>query len=366
MKILHFYPKSDQMIAQYVGILADGMRNSAEVERANAISQYKQRLRETPPDIVHIHGCWQFAMNQAAAMARKAGVRVVLSPHGQLAPWIVKEKSAIAKDTKSPTAIAGRSEYLQRRTVERAYAIIVFGKMEKQSFENLGWNPRVEVISNTIITNSISPQEMCSQVFRIYQKVIDSNVLEQMSEKDEEVLAAIIKAGITGDRRWVGNIPYPAEDIDWRRILIYAEHQNIRNYVDYGISILGLQADNIDTSKIIAYFPEKYQRPRPLKELTGDYKGDEADYLLRMIRQIQTAPCLLHLIELSRELRRDNVDDDQLAELLEDKHLTTYASRLMQILAEQTLLEEGYMPIPPTDDRGTRQIRNLIANHLKI
>ena len=85
-----------------------------------------------------------------------------------------------------------------------------------------------------------------------------------------------------------------------------------------------------------------------------------------MIRQIQKQPLLLHLIELTRELYRDSVDDDQLQQLLEEKGLLKYTSRLMQILYEQTRLDEGFMPLSPTDDRGTRQIRDTITNHLKI
>ena len=81
---------------------------------------------------------------------------------------------------------------------------------------------------------------------------------------------------------------------------------------------------------------------------------------------IHKQPLLLHLIELHRELMRDNVDDNLLQEALRDKRLYKQASRLMQVLSELTLLDEGFMPLPPTDDKGTRKIRNSINNHLKI
>jgi hypothetical protein len=155
-------------------------------------------------------------------------------------------------------------------------------------------------------------------------------------------------------------------ETDWRRLLIYAEHENIHNYIDYGISILGLETPGLDTSKITAYFPNYWQSPLPLKEIIGEYKGDETDYIVRMIRQIEKRPLLLHLIELARELRRDAVDDNQLQQALEEKKLLKYASCLMQILQEQTLLDEGYMPLPPSDNRETRRIRKQIMNHLKI
>ena len=180
----------------------------------------------------------------------------------------------------------------------------------------------------------------------------------------QQLMATIIKAGTLGDRRWV-ELTVP-ETVDWRRMLIYAEHQNIRNYVDYGINILGLSAVSLDTEHLPAYFPESYQRPKSIKNLIDDYKGDETDYLLRMIRQIEKQPLLLHLIELTRELYRDTVNDDLLQEVLEEKKLTKFASRLMQVLHEQTLLDEGYLPIEPLDDRGTQKIRESITNHLKI
>ena len=358
MKILHIYPKSDNMIAQYVSILVEGMRHSADVRATDSPSDFKAICQKMEPDIVHCHGCWQYAIVNAVNTAYKNGARIILSPHGQLEPWILEEKSLQEK--------LHKTLLWQKGSVERAYAIIVFGNMEQRHLRQLKWNPRIEIIRNTLITNSITPQEMCSQTFAIYQKVLDSNVLEQMDETTQRLLACIIKAGITGDRRWVQEPVVCGQETDWRRLLIYAEHENIRNYVDYGISVLGLDTPSLDTSKIAAFFPNNWQSPLPLKEIIGEYKGDETDYLVRMIRQTEKQPLLLHLIELARELRRDAVDDDQLQQALEEKKLLKYASCLMHILQEQTLLEEGYMPLPPSDNRETRHIRNLIRNHLKI
>ena len=85
-----------------------------------------------------------------------------------------------------------------------------------------------------------------------------------------------------------------------------------------------------------------------------------------MIRQIEKEPLLLHLIELTRELYRDNVNDDKIREALEEKKMDKFAGRLMQVLKEQTLLDEGYMPVDPINDRGTERIRNQIIRNLKI
>lgn len=355
MKILHIYPKNDDMIMRHVSLLSEGMRLSADVQVATSLSEFKTRFQQQSPDIVHCHGCWQYAIVSAAHMARKRGARVVLTPHGQLQPWVLEEHSLHEKLQKALL--------WQRRSVEQAYALIAFGKMELKHLQKLKWNPRIEMILNALITNSTTPKEMCSQTYAVYQKVLDSNTLGQMDDHTQRLLAAIIKAGITGDIRWV---TFETGDTDWRRLLIYAEHEHIRNYVDYGINILRLKTLQIESEKIPAYFPDGYTKPASLKTIIGEYKGDETDYLVRMIRQIQKQPLLLHLIELSRELRRDSVNDDLLQRALEEKGLSKYTARLIQVLSEQTLLDEGYMPLAPLDDRGTQQIRKAITNHLRI
>ena len=317
MKVLYIYPKGDALIRQHVELLADGLRQSADIYIADSYTVFRQQLKTQQPDIVHCHGCWNFDMIRAALSGRKAG-----------------------------------------------YAIITLGKLEQKNFLKLKWNQRVEVIHNAIITNTISPGEMCSQTFAVYQKVIDSNTLEQMDDVTADALSIIIKASLTGDRRWcrrIDPISHP-EDIDWRRLMIYATHENILNYVDYGISILGLRSPGVDTRNIASYYPDNYTLPRPIKEVVGDYQGNETDYLLRMITQIHRQPLLLHMIELTRELMRDTVNDDQLNEALEEKKLKGFAASLMQVLSEEAELDEGFMPLLPVENRTTCIICNFSRN----
>lgn len=49
-----------------------------------------RRLREY--DVVHLHGIWPSFLHRWSQAARKAGVKVVWSPHGMLAPWALHYK----------------------------------------------------------------------------------------------------------------------------------------------------------------------------------------------------------------------------------------------------------------------------------
>lgn len=355
MKVLHVYPESNHLIQRHVMMLTEGLRQSAEVYTASKSSAIRQIITDRDPDIIHVHGCEQLFQLRTLHTAHKEEIRTVITLHGQLEPWGMQQQ-----DNKDKV---GRWLML-RDCISSAYAVITLGRLERTNFEALGWNPRVEEIHNAVTTNATNLQEMCSRTFAVYQKIIDSNTIEQMDEDSVRTLAVIIKAGITGDRRWISEPPKTSPD--WRRLLIYADQENIRNYVDYGINILGLSTPILDTEHTCAYYPNSYIRPQPLKELVGNYQGDENTYIVKMIQQIQKQPLLLHLIELTRELYRDSIDDERIVELLEKKNLTAFTARLMQVLAEQTQLDEGYMPLAPVDDKQTQQIRNMLKNHLKI
>lgn len=43
-------------------------------------------------DLVHIHGLWDLWLHRWENVARKAGVKVVWSPHGMLTPWALRNK----------------------------------------------------------------------------------------------------------------------------------------------------------------------------------------------------------------------------------------------------------------------------------
>lgn len=355
MKVLHVYPKSDALILHHVQMLNEGLRQSVDTYTADSYSAFRQAMKGHKPDIVHVHGCTHFFLTRVLRSARRAGIRTVLSLHGQLEPWTINQQSTQEKANRL---------LLLKEAIIHTYAIITFGRLERSNFEDLGWNRRIEEIHNAVITNTITPIEMCAQTFTVYQRILDSNTLGLMDNLTHQYLKAIIKAGILGDQRWVDEVPTTSPD--WRHILVYAEHENIRNYVDYGINILGLSTPMLDTSRISAYFPDKYVMPHPIKEIAGDYQGDENEYVVRMIKQISKRPLLLHLIELTRELYRDSIDDERLSELLESKGLKEFAGRLMQVLGEETGLNEGYMPILPINDKKTEHLRRIIANHLKI
>lgn len=80
-------------------------------------------------DVVHVHGLWSFSLHRAAAAARKAGVPVVLSPHGMLRPWALRHKFL-----KKRLALA----LYQGRDLRRAALVHVTAQPEADDVRRMG------------------------------------------------------------------------------------------------------------------------------------------------------------------------------------------------------------------------------------
>lgn len=331
MKTLHLYPTDDPLIAAHVAML-----------------QENEESFSGQPDIVHVHGCWRYNVVRQAMRAHRQGARIVITPHNGLAPWIISERRMTEKLSKTLL--------WQRRMVESAYVIIAQGPVESEALTQLGWNPRIETIRNAVVTNSITQEAMRRQTLDVYRKVLDSNTIEQMGNDCRRLMTMLLKAGITGDRRWVEGDAPSISETEWRRLLVYADHENVRTTIDRGTHIMGIRAPYIETAQIKSYLPTDYQLPKV------DNHTVEG-----IVSEIHQGPMTLRqLVELDKALRRPDADDERIIEELTEKRLTRYFRHLLQLLKEVTLLDEGFMPTSPIDDKQTEKLRQKLRSHLRI
>ncbi len=365
MRILHYYDKNDTMVSQHVKMLNDSMGLEAENHIATESEQARTLLRGGHYDILHLHGCWRNSSRGIVNLAFRQGTRLVITPHGQLEPWVQQENRW---KEKLPKRV-----FYQRRIVAHAYAVIVQGSMEQECMQHLGWNTRTVIIRNAVITHTITPADMARTTFTLYRKIIDSNTLELMNDDTRTLLRHLITAGITGDRRWVDitePLPSPSSD-EWRLLLCYAHQEQIMDTIQRGIRVLALNAPDLDTSQIDYFVPDGFKHADSIQKAIGNEFPTENHRLMATFRYLRRITAnkqlgIKHLIELNRELRGYGCEEEELADDLGDHRLLKLASRLMQLMADYTGLTEGFMPVPPVDNRYTRHLRRQIEHHLKV
>jgi hypothetical protein len=173
-----------------------------------------------------------------------------------------------------------------------------------------------------------------------------------MSDDTRRMVAILLKAGITDDCRWITE-DVPAEP-DWRQIAIFARHEQVAHTVELGMKVMGQNPPAIDAMAIATYLPDDYTPVEPSTDLET------------LLWDLHRAPTLNRLCALHTLLRKTDFDDAHFVGLLRQRKQLKWGQRLMQVLANLTLLEEGFMPLPALDDKETDTIIQTITKHLAI
>lgn len=347
--ILHIYPKDDAQLAQYVSLIVHSDHHAMENIAIDDAKEFKHLCEQHKPHIIHQHGCWQADIISTVAWARGKGIRIVTSLHGQLQSWETEARRL------------KKAFWGQRQNIQHSYALIARSPMEVQALSQLGWNDRIELIANPLITRTTTSNEMLQKLNDVYDKVLRSNVLELMSPSTTHLFRQLVKAGITGDARWLDQKVEIPEDPHWEQIYLYARYEGMENYIRKGIKVLDLNAPNDDESLSRAYLPNNYSVPKP-------QQGKTALELIRLAHYFYTKkrlPLLL-LAEIDDMLRHQTVDEEFLITELEGYKMVSFTASLMQVMKEQTGLDEGFMPCAPVDNKDTEKIRRIIAQNLLI
>ncbi len=362
MRVLHIYPKNNSMITSHVFILKDAMPSFVETTLITSVAEARKLLATEHFDILHLHGCWNFAYRNIFLTARKGGTRMVMTPHGQLEPWI-RRKHLLRE--KLPKTII-----FQKEITSKAYAVIVMGRIERECMQQLAWNPRIETVRNSVYTQSISNIEMARQTYDVYQKVMDSNTIENFSQTTHSQLRNILKAGITGDKRWAE--PIDNADIkQWRELMLYACQEQIYDVFIRGTKVLALVPPDFDPEKAPCYMPARHAAATNISQTIGNSFVNENERLVATFRQMKklyqsNRLTILHVVELDREIREHPAVEDELLDTLQENHLDLFAARMMTVAQCLTGLDEGMMVIPSLSDKQSQTMINRINKNLEI
>lgn len=364
IRVLHFCPTSDSMIAQYVAILCQERVGGVDSISADTKESAIQQLRSHHYDILHIHGCWNYSAYSVSQTALKYNTRLVVSPHGQLAQWVIRERYWTEKLPKNLL--------FQKRIIQQSYVIVVQGEMERDYVCKLHWNPRCVIIRNSIITSSIQEQEMKRQLAALYRQVMDTYTLNLMTDATKNTFKQLLKCGITGDVRWLKeSVVNIADQEQWRMALLYAYHEQVLDVIKKGISVMQLSSPDFSHYDTPVFLPYKHQKGQSIGSAIGMQYASENDRLLATfthLRKLNVSNMLrlMHLVELDKELRTHDAVEDALCENLQKHNLLKFSARVMQLMKDFTGLEEGFMPVPPLNDRITKTMNIQIQNNLKL
>ena len=349
MRVLNLLLSHDGLCSQYVDMLCKNMPKEYVMTTAFGLKDFKEICRQEQSDIIHLHGCPQRDTLQLLYKLSQGDYRIVFTPHGQLHPWEREKGQAKALNL-----------WLQHNA-KHFYVMIARSNIEAKSLKELGWNERIETVANPIITRTTTKEHLAQQIMAIYQKVVDSNPLEVMDTTTQDTLHILMKAGICGDQRWVSDATINEKDTDWRKLLIYAQHEGIAEIIANGIKIMHSNVPITDAATIPVFLPNHFQPAKsmlnvPLAKLISTAESEASRQQLALLR----------LCEIHHGLMQNDVDEELLLKELDDAHLLSFFESVLAVLKQLTLLDEGFMPCMPAENKVTQQLRTNISKHLKI
>lgn len=356
MKILHLYDNGSPLIEKHVMLLSQN-DDSNEVTQASQPADLLSKA-DVVPDIVHIHGCWRYSHARMALSLKKRGARLLLSPHHELQPWVIAKHRVGEKWPKQLL--------WQKRLAAACYCIVTSGQWEQQALGNLGWNKRLVAVPDAVLTQQTTPKEMVRAMGAVYRKILDTHPRELLSDEALNLLPAILKVGVTGDRRWVQNdeqLRKTASELsneDWRHLYIYTHHEGVASWFNRGIELLAIPS--------IAFDAERIDIWKPATTTEDEQEHPTVEALVTAIHR-----CVAHrrlsyrlLVDLTVRLLDDTLSEERLMSDLRKAKQADFFASLVTVLAETTLLDEGFMPCTPVDDKTTKAIRQALAHHLAL
>lgn len=230
MKIMHYIPSIDRIAggtSTYMQVLAKGLGELADVHIIthasenplpieNCIihnvsvynpinSRFKNEVSKLfdviKPDLVHVNCCWMPACAFIQQMAQKRNIKVVLTPHGMLEPWIIKRHYWTRK---LPALLL-----YQKAAIQNADCIQSTAESERDNLMKLGYNTNIKIVRLGIDADGIELKESWKKtrqilfLSRVHVKKGINFLIEAASVLREELKGYKILVAGEGDADYV-------------------------------------------------------------------------------------------------------------------------------------------------------------------
>lgn len=332
------------------------------------------------PDFVHIHGTWSHTAYRVSCWSRRRGFPVVLSTHGLLDKKILDQEFWKKRFP--------RILLYQRRMIRSMRGIDALHSSESKQLSRFGWNKRIDIVRAN--DGSSEPLNFDTAYLSWYQKILDTDVYNTFGQLEKESLCALLRVANTpvdGHRVLNAQSILTLRELTpptWRRLFIYASDQHVDNDLRDAITRmqLTLPPSVAEAQERYPWKVEKDGEPLSDSELLERHKRLVAilDNKIKTSEQDMRRMCIMllnlrhllrkntlslrHLCDFYRLVRDCDIDEDRLADFLDEMHIHRFTGRMMQILHEVLYLEKGYMLVEPLDDIGTEKIRKKLITQI--
>ncbi len=303
----------------------------------------RSMLKELKPDIVHVHGAWDWTAAIVESCARHHKAVTVVSPHRQLSPAIL---GIDFWKKKLPRIIA--YEFIM---IRKCTTTVVINQQEHDDIEQLGIKKRIEILP-PLPDDDMSLSSISDTLLEVYQKGLDSIYHRIITSVDKNLVEkAVCAVNIDDDV----TLQSPSTDgINFRRVFLYAYDEDVSQQLVDGCKKLGV---NLPAPLDVATLP-RYNNPRakhrgplddaltPQKELhLPDSKTQERQAVILILNAHNLGwkrLTLRHYVDLYHLFRTSDFNEDDVAAELRRLGQRKFTQALQKHLTKMFALKSGY------------------------
>lgn len=285
----------------------------------------KKVLKEVQPDVVHVHGTWDFMAAMAEWKSRHCGFVTVVSPHRGLSPEILNIDFWSRKFL--------RLAFYQVWMIRNCTSVIAVNDKEREDLLSLSLKKRIEVMPV-----SASEQETDGQLrdalLSAYRKALDSMYFKHLTEGERSFVFDMVRKAVVDEEVSV-EVP-DTKGLSFRRIYFYAYDEDVTDLMAEGVRRLQIVTPPLlDVVSVPRY---KNRKAKKLERLTGR----PCDMVARANAIGMKRMTLRQYVALYQMLRHEDFDEDAVAAELKQRHLLRFTRKMQKRLAEMFSLTSGY------------------------
>ena len=308
-----------------------------------ALVAIRATIRKLQPDVVHVHGPWDWRAAMVERMARQQRIVTLVSPHRGLSQELI---SVDFWSKKLPCLMA-----YQAWMVRNCTAVIAVSEKEGNDILSLGLKKRIEVMP-PMPREGESMEALRDDLVTVYRKALDSAYATELTQEERNVVSSALRAVIADDD--IVTEKPDIQGVSFRRIFLHAYDEDVMRQLVNGCQKLQLPLPPpLNVAEVPRYRNPKAKQRGALKDanvsvkplaMPADRQAERDAVMLISKAKALTLPrlTLRHYAELYAMFRHSDFDETLVAAELKRLHLQRFTIKLQKRLAEMFALRSGY------------------------
>lgn len=303
----------------------------------------KHVLKQVQPDLVHVHGSWDYLASVVERKARKRHLVTIVSPHGGLSPASLN--TAFWK-SKLPRILL-----YQMWMVRNSTSVIAMGNAESDDIKNLRLKKRVEVMPQVQKDNPVQ-EPLADALMAAYRKALDSSYLNYLTKEERQLVRDMVRAAVTKDEPDLQvTVPH---GVSFRRMYLYAYDEDAMPLFVEGAQKQQVQIPPVFKEDAVPRYVNKKAKKRgALKDVETQLKKSRipAEYVNENIAVILLGKAskigrkrltLRQWTEIYDLFRNIDFDEEIVARELKRQRLKNFTKKIQKTLGKYYKLPAGF------------------------